>query len=393
MRYLEEYVIPNVRVALGLFVKSRVDNHFLPRRYQEFWSNVLAFRQLHQAVAPDTVYLDQHLNHYYFLLEPEDRNVVLLNTKLPTRRVEGIPPLTCAIPFRQNWYYRVYADLLWTLFSVRRSLIDRLQTIVLNGRDDSFFLGRCAKRNGLGYDQQLRRDNALYVSIKNVDIIHLRPRLIEYDWYEPIEGEQFAYYPYHRNSTPTPGQTAIWNTLLQLIEEQKRDGRFILYASLGTLSGLSAQAAISFLRRLIESVGKIADAYLIISAGGLTRFLSESLPANATLFEWVPQPRLLNYCDLMITHGGMNSICDCLSAGVPMLVYPLNFNSDQPGSAARVVAKGWGLTGNLRRDSPKQIGSKVQQLVTDKEISQRVKSCRLVSVADEYPTMDLAESK
>jgi len=100
MRYLEEYVIPNVRVALGLFLKSRVDNHFLPRRYQEFWSNVLAFRQLHQAVAPDTVYLDQHLNHYYFLLEPEDRNVVLLNTKLPTRRVEGIPPLTCAIPFR-----------------------------------------------------------------------------------------------------------------------------------------------------------------------------------------------------------------------------------------------------------------------------------------------------
>jgi len=287
----------------------------------------------------------------------------------------------------------VYADLLWTLFSVRRSLIDRLQTIVLNGRDDSFFLGRCAKRNGLGYDQQLRRDNALYVSIKNVDIIHLRPRLIEYDWYKPIEGEQFAYFPYGRNSTPTPGQTAIWNDLLQLIEEQKQHGRFILYASLGTLSGLNAQAAISFLRRLIESVGKMADAYLVISAGGLTRFLSESLPANATLFEWVPQLQLLGYCDLMITHGGMNSICDCLSVGVPMLVYPLNLNSDQPGNAARMVAKVWGLMGNLRRDSPKQIGSKVQQLVTDKEISQRVKSCRLVSVADEYPTMDLAESK
>lgn len=37
MRYLEEYVVPNIRVALGLFVKSGVDNRFLYRRYREFW--------------------------------------------------------------------------------------------------------------------------------------------------------------------------------------------------------------------------------------------------------------------------------------------------------------------------------------------------------------------
>jgi zeaxanthin glucosyltransferase len=393
MRYMEEYFIPNARVALGLFVKSRVDKIFLFRRYREFWNSVLAFKHVHVAIAPDTVYLDEHLNHYYFLLESTERNVVLLNTKLPTRRAAGIPPLTCTVPFRQNGYYRVYADLLWNLFSLRRNLLSKLQTIVLNGRDDSFFLSRCATRNGLDYDRQLRRENALYVSIKNVEIIHLCPRLLEYDWYKLSEGERLAYYPYHRKSTPMPGQTALWNDLLQLIEDQKRQGRFILYASLGTLSDLNAQAGIGFLHRLIESIGKMADTYLIISAGRLARFLNEGLPVNVSLYEGVPQPELLAHCDLMITHGGMNSICDCLTAGVPMLVYPLNLKSDQPGNAAHIVAKGWGLTGNLRRDSILEIGSKVQQLVMDRAMLQRVKSCRLVSFTDEYPTMDLAESR
>lgn len=393
MLYLEEYLIPNVRVALGLWLKSWLDSQFVYRRYREFWSGVMAFRQVYQDVAADRVYLDQHLNHYYFLLESEFRNVVLLNTKLPTRRAEGIPPLTCTIPFRQNWHYRAYAHLLWSLLAIRRSLLHRIRTIVLNGRDDSFLLSRCATRNGLDYNRQLRLDNALYVSIKNIDIIHLRPHLLEYDWYRPNEGEEFAYYPYGRDNKPTPSQTAIWNELLQLIDEQKQQGHFILYASLGTLSSLNSHAATGFLRRLIQGVSQMSNVHLIMSAGELTPFLSKSLPVNVTLFEWVPQPKLLHHCNAMITHGGMNSICDCLSAGVPMLVYPLDLNIDQPGNAARIVAKGLGLMGDLRRDSPRKIGSRVKTLVMDKAMLQRVKSCHLASTIDEYPKMDLAESK
>lgn len=390
---LQKYVIPNGRVALGLFLKSMVDKRFLSRRYREFWGNVLLFRQLCQTISPDTVYIDQHLNHYYFLLERQYRNVILFNTKLPTRRASGIPPLTCEIPFKQNWFYSTYAQLLWLSCGVRRWTLDQLKRMVFLGTDDNFFLNRCAMRNGLDYHKQRLRYNALYESIRDVEIIHLRPRLLEYGWYKLNENERFAYYPYRRSKILATSQIKIWDEFEELIKGQKEQGKFIVYASLGTLSSLNREFAIRFLQRLSAAVSQMQNVYLIISAGKLARFLNDGLPTNVSLFEWVSQPELLFQCDLMITHGGMNSICDCLYAGVPMLVYPLNLNSDQPGNAARVVAKSLGLQGNLRRDTEAEMKKKTVEILTNLAFRENIRRANRPPIINWQSTLDLAESR
>lgn len=48
-----------------------------------------------------------------------------------------------------------------------------------------------------------------------------------------------------------------------------------------------------------------------------------SVPANALLVNYAPQTELLRKASLAITHGGTNTVKDCIFLGVPMLVFPL----------------------------------------------------------------------
>jgi UDP:flavonoid glycosyltransferase YjiC (YdhE family) len=63
-------------------------------------------------------------------------------------------------------------------------------------------------------------------------------------------------------------------------------------------------------------------------------------PANVRLVPCLSQPRLLPHCDLLITHGGFNSVKEALSEAVPMVVIPIT--ADQPYSAQRCAALGVG---------------------------------------------------
>ena len=75
----------------------------------------------------------------------------------------------------------------------------------------------------------------------------------------------------------------------------------------------------------------------------------EPSPKNVSIFRRVPQLRVLEASDLMVMHGGTNSISECITAGVPMPAYPGSV--DQPGNAARLVYHGMGLMGRMAKES------------------------------------------
>jgi UDP:flavonoid glycosyltransferase YjiC (YdhE family) len=107
--------------------------------------------------------------------------------------------------------------------------------------------------------------------------------------------------------------------------------------------------------RLVISLGKDLD------PSGFT-----SVPDNVFLFQAVPQLYVIKQADLVICHGGMQTITECLLLQTPMLVFPLNQELDQPGNAARVVYHKIGLRGNLKSDKPKAIEDKIDKLLGNK---------------------------
>ena len=107
------------------------------------------------------------------------------------------------------------------------------------------------------------------------------------------------------------------------------DERPLVYCTLGTLQG--SRAAI--FRKVAEACAKL-DLRLLISQGKLGCLKSADLAGNPLVRDWVPQVAVLAQADLVVCHGGMNSVLEPLAAGLPMVVMPLAF--EQSAIAARL---------------------------------------------------------
>ncbi len=81
---------------------------------------------------------------------------------------------------------------------------------------------------------------------------------------------------------------------------------------------------------------------VVVSAGGSFKQLSARAGPNVHLFAQVPQLAVLERVQLVVTHGGNNTVQETLAAGLPMVVVP--FGSDQLVNARRVERLGAGAS-------------------------------------------------
>lgn len=110
----------------------------------------------------------------------------------------------------------------------------------------------------------------------------------------------------------------------------------VVYISLGTI----VKGAGTFFQTCIEAFRDEA-VDVIISAGqkfDIRRL--KNIPPNVHIYKSVPQVEVLKMADVFVTHGGMNSVSEALTAAVPMVVIP--FSSDQPTNARSVEQLGAG---------------------------------------------------
>jgi len=116
-----------------------------------------------------------------------------------------------------------------------------------------------------------------------------------------------------------------------------RDGRPLVYASLGSLQGSRYR-----LFRRFARAAQAGDFQLVLThAGGLTREQAARLPGRPAAYDFLPQHAVLRGAAAAMLHGGLNTILDALSEGVPLVVVPVAF--EQGAIAARVERAGAGL--------------------------------------------------
>jgi len=135
----------------------------------------------------------------------------------------------------------------------------------------------------------------------------------------------------------------------------------LIYVSLGTVNNDN----FDFFKLCIEALGG-RDETVIITTGG--RFVAEDfgqLPANIHIYEWVPQSALLPHIDLFIMHGGLNSIHDSLTCGVPLLMIPQQL--EQTVNALRVADLGAGIILKPAQLNVASLRANVATLLTDEK--------------------------
>ncbi len=109
----------------------------------------------------------------------------------------------------------------------------------------------------------------------------------------------------------------------------RQDRRPLVLVSLGTF--MSARADV--LARIAAALSKVDVRVAIAIGANATKDLGP-LPSDWLVRSSLPQVSLLAHADLLITHGGNNSITEALHHGVPMLVLP--FSTDQFDGAAAI---------------------------------------------------------
>jgi zeaxanthin glucosyltransferase len=140
---------------------------------------------------------------------------------------------------------------------------------------------------------------------------------------------------------------------------ERLDGRPLIYASLGTL-----QNRVAGTFQVIAEACSGLDAQLVISTGnGVAPKALGDLPGRPVVVPYAPQLELLRRAALAVTHAGLNTVLDALSAGVPIVAIPVT--NEQPGIAARIGWAGAGEAITLKQATPDRLRSLIGKVRQD----------------------------
>ncbi len=121
------------------------------------------------------------------------------------------------------------------------------------------------------------------------------------------------------------------------------------------------------MQRVIDCLSATPYRY-VVSMGPLHADIS--LGPNMTGAEFLPQTSVIPMCDLVITHGGNNTITETLHFGKPTIVLPLFW--DQYDNAQRIHELGLGVRLDTYRFTDAEMISVLNQLLSDHALRDRL---------------------
>ncbi len=158
----------------------------------------------------------------------------------------------------------------------------------------------------------------------------------------------------------------------------------LVYLSLGSLGS----ADVGLMQRLIDLLGRLRYR-VIVSMGPQHDLLT--LADNMIGAEFLPQPAILPQVDLVITHGGNNTVTECFRFGKPMVVLPLFW--DQYDNAQRVHETGFGIRLATYDFADHELGEAIESLLSDQDVRRRLAAAseRLAANPGTLKAADLIE--
>jgi MGT family glycosyltransferase len=181
----------------------------------------------------------------------------------------------------------------------------------------------------------------------------LYPRELDYPRSMPLEEN------WHNLESSVRGSDAAWSVPSELAEGEGA----LVYLSLGSLGS----ADVPLMERLVESLAKTPHRY-VVSKG--PQHEAYDLAPNMAGAEFLPQVSVLPHVDLVITHGGNNTVTECMHHGKPMVLLPIFW--DQHDNAQRVHETGFGERLATYSFTDDETSSAIDRLVDDRGLHARL---------------------
>ncbi len=137
----------------------------------------------------------------------------------------------------------------------------------------------------------------------------------------------------------------------------------LVYLSLGSLGS----ADVGLMQRLIDSLAD--DRYRVVVSMG-PQHEALRLADNMAGAEFLPQTSILPQADVVITHGGNNTVVESLFFGKPTVVLPLFW--DQYDNAQRIHETGHGIRLDTYGHAPQELTAAIDRLLGDEGLAARL---------------------
>jgi len=141
------------------------------------------------------------------------------------------------------------------------------------------------------------------------------------------------------------------------------DSGKLIYLSLGSMGSVD----VNLMKRLIAILSKSSHKF-IVSKGPLHDQFE--LADNMWGERSVPQTKVLPLVDLVITHGGNNTVTETFSFGKPMIVMPLF--ADQFDNAQRIHEKGFGIRLDPYNFTEEELLTSIENLLNDQKLKDKL---------------------
>lgn len=308
-----------------------------------------------QSIQPDLILLDATLHtHWALLAYRSGVKCMYYNPGLPVSEDPVMPPLHTELTPGIDRHSQLQVQQAWQKFHRRRWRTNKLMSLV-------------GIADWIGHLRQLARAFGYPLQSFNTRT-ELMPLL---DWPMLVMCPEAFEFAQARNRPDIHYAEAF-------IEQARKEPAFpwhkidanktLVYCSLGSIATHRA-----FYQRVIHALAKEPSWQLVLNLGvSLSADDFQDVPADAILVNGAPQLALLSKAAVMLTHGGIGTVKECVYFAVPQIVFPIYF--DQFGSAARVKYHGVGAAGSFTQSSADEIHALLKQTLADSKIKSRLQA-------------------
>ncbi|HMJ69655.1 MAG TPA: glycosyltransferase [Cyclobacteriaceae bacterium] len=367
-RYMMSYEVRGIRSFAGTLLNTITGNGQVRSRFREFMRDVDVYTNTVQRINPDFIFIDEHLSHYYAYRHHTTAKTFLINTKLPSGKSDNVPPLNSTFVPKHNFVSKLICDTIWSGVFLRKKMKRFFDSVAFGRYSSNFFHSRYVAR--LETDLRYTAFSSMldYDNIVDAPTIVLMSGKFNYRWRKPAACEINLHYWNTPESDLSPE--------LRTIVDSLSPARKLIYIAMGSML-TGDPLYVSFIRRFVNSMMNDPCCEIIVATGNssFSEFLRKQTKGKRVyVFERVPQKALLPYCSMMITHCGLNSVKECIYAGVPMLgiVNPAHQQTDTIGNAARIVHHRIGLSCRIDASEP-DIREKTNRVLLSPEFAENIR--------------------
>lgn len=336
-------------------IKNRINNKIYSNRKRELELIVTENKT-------DIIFIDSFNSTdfipLYQKLKKEKIKIIFLQTMLTTR-FNFFHPYVNSADITTNIFSIFFENLRINLKNHALSKFDYLRFL---GKDDKSRVKSMFQNEGIPLEYKPKKNYGFGYIFSNIPELVLNP--IELEIIEKIAPEQ-VYLGYFTPERPNNVEIDLF------VKELTNCSKKLIYVSFGTLYS-HKQKEIEKLLEFLDNIGhEMKNFTIIVSLGNNLILKNKWIYKNLVGLNFVNQIDLLNYADIFITHGGINSIKESINSKCPMLVIPLE--GDQVGNASKVVLLNLGCKlsySELNKESLINCISKL--LETDSKIKQNL---------------------